>query len=361
MNAKEIVRRRLAGQWLSVPGLESASEVVERQGAVQAQDYPGAVWALSQRTRAGLSEAAIDAEIDSGQILRTHVLRPTWHFVSPRDIRWMLALTAPRVKQVMASYNRKLELTSAVFRRSHAIIEKALAGGQHRTRTELKSLLERAKISTTPSQRLGHLMMEAELDAIVCSGPRRGKQSTYALVDERAPRTTQPYDRDESLGALARRYFATRSPATAHDFAWWSGLTIGDARRAIQVAGHLRAWRNDERTYWLDDAAEVPRSKRTTHLLPNYDEYFIGYRDRSAIGGRIASIAAVTGGNALISHVAFVDGMLVGGWRRLVEGNEVVVAFTPVATLSPAERRRFEAESTRLARFLGRPVALRWK
>src|SRR6185295_3655744 len=169
-DAVDIVRRRLANQYLAAPGPNKASDVVRALGAVQAQDYAGAKWALAQRTR-GATDAEVERELSDGRILRTHVLRPTWHFVAPADIRWMLELTAPRVNAAMAYYDRVLELDDAVFRRSNAALTKALAGGKHLTRAELGQVLEKANIGVTSGQRLGHLMMRAELDAVVCSGP----------------------------------------------------------------------------------------------------------------------------------------------------------------------------------------------
>lgn len=328
-------------------------------GAVQAQDYGGAKWALSQRTN-DATDAQIERELDSGAIVRTHVLRPTWHFVAAADLRWMLALTAPRVSQATAYYNRQLELTPAVFRRSNAAIARALRDGKALTRLELRTELERAGVKPATSQRLGHLMMQAELDALICSGARRGKQFTYALVDERIP-ATAPLQRDEALLALARRYFATRGPATVHDFAWWSGLTIADVRRAIDIAGaELERQDTDQKTYWLvRDRQPLPRSKRTVHLLPNYDEYFIGFRDRSAIGQRIGSTKSVTGGNALIAHVIAVDGQLVGGWKRSMEKRSVVLEADLVVPLKREERAALIAEGRRFGDFLGVPVEMK--
>src|SRR5688572_30966287 len=182
----DIARQRLARTFLANRQWSSGRDVVRAVGAVQAQDYEGAKWALSQRTT-GATDASIEREFESGQILRTHVLRPTWHFVVPTDIRWMLALTGPRIMAAMASYDRKLELDATVFRRSHAALTKALRDGTYLTRTELKTVLAKAKVGTLGVQRTAHMMMHAELDAVVCSGPRRGKQFTYALLDERVP------------------------------------------------------------------------------------------------------------------------------------------------------------------------------
>jgi hypothetical protein len=189
----------------------------------------------------------------------------------------MLALTAPRVRAAMAYYDRKLELDAKVFRRSNNALTKALTGGRHLTRPELGKVLERANIGITSGQRLGHLMLRAELDAVVCSGPRRGKQFTYALLEERVPPAAR-LERDEALLELTCRYFSTRGPATGQDFAWWSGLTMSDVKRGLEIAGRtLKHATIDGKDFWFAERA-VPKASRSAHLLPNYDEYFIGYK-----------------------------------------------------------------------------------
>lgn len=354
----QICRLRLANQFLTTAGPKTGSEVVRALGAVQAQDYSGAKWALAQRTR-GATDTDIERELTEGRILRTHVLRPTWHFVTPGDIRWMLALTAPRVSAAMAYYNRRLELTAAVFRRSSAAIAKALRGGKDLTRADLRGVLERARIGKVTGQRLGHLMMQAELDAVICSGPRRGKQFTHALLEERvAPAPAM--ERDEALLELTRRYFATRGPASIQDFAWWSGLSMADARRGIEIAGRdLRRIAVGGKSYRLDAQSQsVPRASPSAHLLPNYDEYFIGYADRGAIAERIGNTKAVSGGNALLNHVIVVDGQLVGGWKRVLEKGRVVVEIDLAARLTATEKRRVAAAADRFGAFLGLPAHL---
>jgi hypothetical protein len=354
----DVVRERLANQHLTTPGLDTAADVVRALGAVQAQEYLGAKWALSLRSR-DTPDAEIERALSAGEILRTHVLRPTWHFVAPRDIRWMLALTAPRVSTAMASYNRKLELTPAVFRRSNAAIAKALDGGRHLTRLELRAVLERARLGAISGQRLGHMMMQAELDAVVCSGARRGKQFTYALLDERVP-AAPARDRDDALLELARRYFTTRGPASVQDFSWWSGLTIADCRRGIEIAGReLEQVTVGEKRYWLkprDSAA--PKASGSAHLLANYDEYFIGFRDRSAIGQRVRGTGLVTGGDALIAHIVFIDGQIVGGWKRSFDRQTVNVHLTLLSRLTPAESRRVAAAARKFGTFLGSKAVL---
>ena len=352
----DIARQRLARSFLLGSAWNTGRDVVRALGAVQAQDYDGAKWALSQRTPR-VTDEAIEQEFTAGSILRTHVLRPTWHFVDPADIRWMLALTGPCVSKRMAPYDRKLGLDDRTFRRSNATIAKALRDGAHLTRAELKAELARAHVGPLDVQRAAHLMMRAELDALVCSGPRRGKQFTYALLDDRVP-PVAPLARDEALLELTRRYFRTRSPATARDFAWWSGLSMADVKRGLDLARlELELITVDGVAYWSSGTLAT-RPKPSAHLLPNYDEFFIGHRDRSAIGQRLASVKAVTGGNFLIAHVVVIDGQLVGGWRRTPERDSVRLDLELLARLSRAEQDRLLREVRRYGSFAGKPVEL---
>jgi hypothetical protein len=353
-----IIARRLSAQRLVGPGLASAAAVVREQGAVQSQDFFGAKWALSQRIAgAGSTEAAIEQAFSRGEILRTHVLRPTWHFVTPEDLRWMLTLTGPRIDRLMDYYGRRLGLTPGVYRRCRAVLERSLSGGVCLTRTQIAAALRRANVPVVNGQALARIMMKAETEAVVVSGPRRGKQFTYALVEERVPRVAAK-DRDDALQELARRYFTTRGPATAHDCAWWSGLTTADVKRGIEIAGKaLTREEIDGREYWRVER-DLYKPGPVAHLLPNYDEYFIGYKDRSAIGGRIGSVGRVTGGDALVEHVVTVNGELVGGWKRTSEGKHALVTISLAVRLSAAERRRIDAQVARLAGHLGTVVGV---
>jgi len=240
-------------------------------------------------------------------------MRPTWHFVSPSDIRWILALTAPRVNALNAYYYRQFELDDTLFSRSNAVLEKALQGGKHLTRSELQSILEQAGIATD-DMRLTHIMMRAELDMIVCSGARRGKQFTYALLDERAP-DAKMLQRNDALAELVRRYFTSRGPATVDDFVWWSGLTVTDARSALEM---VRAEFSHDvianKTYWF--SSSVPKMQDLslkTHLLPPYDEYTIAYKDRSAV---LDPAYTIQTRNGIFSPIIIVDGCIVGTWKR---------------------------------------------
>jgi hypothetical protein len=348
----DIALLRLRSQRLIGAGFSTAAEVVGWFGAVQSQDYAGARWGLGQRMKRA-SDAAIERAFDEGLILRTHVLRPTWHFILPQDIRWLVTLTAPRVRAALGYYDRQLSLDAAVLERSRAAIGGALRGGHHLTRSELARVLTEAGIEAV-GQRLGHLMLHAELDLVVCSGPRRGKQFTYAAVDERVP-PAKPLLREQALAELTRRYFTSHGPALAQDFAWWSGLTLADAKAGLELVGDsLRELVVDGGSYWHAGSSRAPKlSAPVVHLLPNYDEHLIAYKERSAAYDpeRVASLGHRH--NLLSNHMITLNGQVIGGWRRRAGRPSAAIEKTLIARLSPAEKKALKAAEERLAKFLG--------
>ena len=351
-----IARLRLENQHLVSPTFSDPVEVVRALGAVQSQDYAGAKWALAQRTR-GLAEPDVERFIASGAILRTHVLRPTWHFVLPEDARWMLALTAPRVAAALGYHSRTLELDASVFRRSNKAIERALRDEAQLTRADLTAVLRRAGVDVSTGRVWG-LLIQAELDRVVISGARRGAQFTYASFDVRVPAAAER-DRDDALQELARRYFATRGPATLQDFAWWSGLTVADAKRGVEAAGDFLAREtHDDRAYWYAPSTRVtPRRSRVAHLLPNYDEFFVGFKDRSAFSERLRRVAPDHPVHALMGNILLVDGQIVGGWRRTL-GEHVNVELRLLVKLTPSERNLVQRAVARFGEFLGAPARI---
>ena len=347
----DVVRARLRTHLLSGGGLKKPEDVVRWMGAVQAQEYANTKWALGLRMRQA-NDAMVERAFESGAILRTHVLRPTWHFVTAADIRWMLALTGPRVSAAMSPYNRRLELDAAVFRRSQRLIGAALRGGAQLTRRELKAVLERGGIHVDGAQRLAHITMQAEVDGVICSGARRSKQFTYALLDERVP-PVPALSRDHALAELTRRYFASHGPAQVHDFAWWSGLTIRDARVGLEmVASALASEIVDGRTYWFSSSARTMRSQSCSAVvLPLYDEYLIAYKDRSAALDAARWNPYVLGDVYMAPIV--VDGKVVGGWKRALQKNRLEISLTLFVRLARAARRAVEQSAHAYAEFLG--------
>lgn len=358
MPVAPLLAQRLLNQKLINPNIATAAEVVQWLGAVQAQDFPAAKWALCMRVRGGLQDLDVEQAFDAGAILRTHVLRPTWHFVTPADIRWMLKLSAPRVHALSAYIYRQSGLDARIFARSCAMLQRALDGGHFLTRTELATHLKRARIPAD-GLKLASLMMHAELEGIICSGPRRGKQFTYALVAERAPGKTPDYSHEEALAALASRYFQSHGPATLRDFTWWSGLTMKDARTGIAAAvPKLKESTIDGRVHWGPGETASPAKGITAWLLPNYDEYLIAYKDRGAVvdASRTANLVARSNGG-FTNHLV-IDGRLAGGWRRELRGHIVQVEVAPFKALTPAQKVAIAAAAERYGDFLNQRAEL---
>ena len=348
----DIPALRLHRQRIARPGDTTPAEIVRHLGAVQAQEYPFAKWALALRLAQGITDAGIEQAFAEGSILRTHVMRPTWHFVAAEDIGWMQRLTAPRVKTAMSSYLRHHGMDTKMLHRCAAIIERALEGGMFLTRVELGQRLARARLSLTPMQ-LGFVTMHAEIEGIICSGPRRGKQFTYALIGERAPDQRQ-LTGDEALEELTRRFLRSHGPATVRDYVWWSGLKTADARRGFAMVT-AKSFEQDGVTYW-----SITRERRGpalgVHLLPIYDEYLVSYRDRVAVPH---GPSYIRGGSTLVSfrHALIVDGQVAGTWRPEAGSDRPAVAVTAMRQLSREERRGIDAAVARYGRFLDLEVS----
>jgi hypothetical protein len=348
---------RLHNQRLSSAQFAKPAEVVAWLGAVQAQEYPGAKWALALRMRR-TTDSSVERAFAAGEILRTHVLRPTWHFVAPADIRWMLALTAPRVRVATATYDRRLGIDAAVIKRSNKAIARALKGGRQLTRQELKAALQKAGVAADGTQRLAHLVMHAELDAVVCSGALRGKQFTYALLDERAP-DGRVLPREEALAELTRRYFTSHGPAQLQDFVWWSGLTTSDARAGLEMAARQLADDviNGKRYFFSSSMRTVAPPARAAHLLPPYDEYLIAYRDRSA--ALDVDFWKPIADRDPFSSTIVVDGQVVGGWRAVARNGKVIATLNLPVRLKKADDRLIADAVRRFAAFLDLEVDVR--
>jgi hypothetical protein len=346
-----IAARRLTAQRIARPARAEPAAVVAALGAVQAQDYAAAKWAIGLRLASPTSDAAIERAIDEGVVVRTHAFRGTWQLMARGDVRWMLALVAPRLVASYATPYRTFGLDAATIRKSQRVLHKALAGGAQRTRAELVQALAAAGVTAT-GVRLSFLLQRAELDALMCNGARRGRQSTYALLDERVPQAA-PWPRDAALAELARRYFATRGPATIDDFNWWSGVGAADARTATaSIARELASQIIDGRTYYHAADAPAPIVESSAHLLPAFDEYLVAYRDRGDVLDS-KHRKRVTVGAGLLSPTVVIDGRVVGTWRRTLARSSVAIALAPFGKLTRVERRAIAVAAARYASFLG--------
>jgi len=354
MTPAEIARLRLLNQQINGTRFTQPAELVAWLGAVQSQDYAGAKWALGLRLP-GSVDAKIEQAFASGAILRTHVMRPTWHFVAPADIRWLLALTAPRVHAISDYYYRKLELDDALLRRSDETLVEALRGGHERTRDELRAALEPSNVILGDPLRLGYLLIHAELEGIICSGARHGKQFTYALLEERVP-PAKTLERDEALAELARRYFTSHGPATARDFAWWSGLSAADARRGLTMVGSdLQRAEVEGQPYWMAPSTLPAREAiEAAHLLPNFDEYAVGYQGYDAL------FQGLGAEKLIFRHPLIIEGQMAGGWKRSLTRNAASIELKTLAPLTQPQRRALARAAERYSAFLGLPVELAW-
>ena len=338
---------------------------MRRLGAVQSQDYPGAKWSLGMRVR-GATDASIDDAFNAGRILRTHVLRPTWHFVHPWDIRWMQALTAPRVHALNASVGRRVGLDARVLAQSLDVIARTIAEHGACTRRMLGEALGRA-LALRPTKeeplRLAYLVMHAELEALVCSGPMRGREHTYALLEERAPGAVT-LSREEALAELTRRFFTGHAPATVRHFAWWSGLSLTEARHgAAMVRNELPPEVDVDGTLWigLSPSLEPPpdgeaSDKPVAFLVPEYDEALVGGRDM-AVADMPRAPARERWTDPFLRPV-LIDGRRAGSWRRTLRAREVLLELKLFTRLTSAQTAALNEAVARYERFIGRPVAV---
>jgi hypothetical protein len=348
----DMARRRMYAQRLWGPPLRGPEEVVGAFGAMQAQEFHPAKWMVAQRTRTA-TDALVDKLFAEGAILRTHVLRPTWHFVRREDARWLLAVTRPRIERLNAPYYRQTGLDDALMARCQDIFRSSLEGGRHLTRPELAAALGAEGIDAS-GMRMSYIMIRSELDAVVISGAPRGKQQTYALFDERVPdRTT--VDLEQGLAELAARYFTMHGPATAKDFAVWASLTVGEARRGAALCGdRLEQSIVDGRAYY----AAPGRRRDTTaspavDLIQVYDEAVMSYSE-----SRGAMFRGGVAPSPTFMHTVLLDGHVHGSWKPRPSRESVVVDAALHDRPSAAVRASLDAAAARYGEFLGRPVTV---
>lgn len=358
MTGFDIAHRRLHNQGIIPADVTTPGDVVRRLGAVQAQDYLGALWAVGLRMPQA-TEADIEQAIANREIIRTWPMRGTLHFVAPEDVRWMLALLTPHILARAARRHKQLELDASTFAQAESLFASALQDGQQLTRNEMLNVLEQAGISTN-GQRGYHILWRTAQRGLICFGPRQGKQETFVWLDDWLP-VGQPFSREESLAELARRYFTGHGPATVQDFMWWSGLRAADARAAVEMAApELEEAVIDGQTYWLPTTEAGPIAPSpTVCLLPGFDEYLLGYKDRSAVLNPTHATKVVPGRNGIFKPIIVIDGRVVGTWKRTLRKSKVLVAFDPFEPLEPTKMEAAVTAAKSYGRFLGLPVELR--
>jgi hypothetical protein len=351
------LRRLVSQRIVASRRCEQPADVVRWMAAMQAQDYHQSLWAIGSRARAGSVEG-VERAIAERRILRTWLMRGTIHFAPPEDVRWLLALCTPRLAAAEARMCAQLGLGEAQFERSAELLTDALSGDRRLTRPEVMRLLEEAGIETT-AQRGYHILVRLAKRALICLGPMQGKQQTFVLLDDWAPRAeSRDLVRDEALAVLASRFAISRGPVTDQDFARWAGIPVSDARRGLRDAGGLAMRAFDGIDHWLAaDAADgrAPAAgRKRTYLLAGFDEYFLGYKDRSAVLEPGLAERIAPGANGVFKPLIVVDGQIVGTWGRAVRRQQLTVALHPfAATAELSEGAKPEAD--RFRDFLGLP------
>lgn len=353
MTLPEIANLRLVAQQLHTTKIKTAPEMVAYFGAVQGQEYGPSKWGLGLRLPAS-SELEIENDITAGRILRTHLLRPTWHFAAAEDIRWLLELTGPRIEAINQFMYRKMELAATDFNLGRKILEKILAGGNQMTRDAISAEFGKHKLKATGT-RLVCLMMQAELDGIICSGARQGKQFTYALLEERVPKMPKK-TRDEALLELAKRYFTSRGPATVKDFSVWSGLTVSDRKTAIAMMQNaFEAVTVGDETYYFDAAicSQKPQPDQL-YLLPIYDEMIMGYKNRDALLQNM--LRQDNKIDVVFDNMIIFDGQVIGSWKRTIKPKHIEVVSRFIAQPTKKQSAALEKCLKRFEEFHGLPV-----
>ncbi|HKB91944.1 MAG TPA: winged helix DNA-binding domain-containing protein [Opitutaceae bacterium] len=353
-----ILPRRLHNQQIAYHAFDDPGSMVGWLGALQAQDYVAAKWSVGLRLP-NTDDAGVERAIADKKIVRTWSLRATLHFMAADDVRWILALVAQRMIPGFAGRYRQLELDDKTITRSLSIFARALQGGAPLTRKELALVLERKGISPQ-GLRMSHLLLRAALDQLVCLGPRRDKEFTFVLLDEWLP-ATKPVKRDEALARIAERYFNSHGPATLRDFAGWVGLTLKEAKLGLELnKRELSDEVIDGETFWFSkNQTAAEKASSTVYLLPSFDEYLLGYKNRSDLIEPGHMKRVVSGENGLFNPTILIKGKVMGTWRRTFEKGRVVMEMSPFAPLSVGQNRAVATAAKRYGKFLGMPVELR--
>jgi hypothetical protein len=356
MTAAGIGLRRLVSQRIVAPRrCEQPEEVVRWMGAMQAQDYHQALWGIGSRLRSGTA-AGVERAIAERRILRTWLMRGTIHFAPPEDVRWLLALCAPRLAAAEARRVEQLGITDAQFARCAELLTGELSGDRRLTRPEVMRLFEEAGIETA-GQRGYHILVRLAKSGLICIGPMQGKQQTFVLLDDWAPRAeSRDLSREQALAVLASRFAVSRGPVTDQDFARWTGIPLSDARRGLAEADGLGTRAFDGVEHWLAaDAAKgaAPAAgRKRAYLLAGFDEYFLGYKDRDAVLEPAHAERIAPGANGVFKPIIVVGGQIAGTWARSLRGREVTIAlhpFEPAAALAD----QLKPEAARYRDFLG--------
>ncbi len=355
MNLEDIAKLRLINHHIAYSVAKEPGDVVASLGAIQAQDYQSALWGIGLRAKE-VTLQEVESAIAGRAIVRIWLLRGTLHFVAAADVHWMLKLLGPQIITSSAGRHRQLKLDEAAFMRSEELFVEALQRGQL-TRDEMLKVLEKGGISPE-GQRGYHILWQAALKGVICFGPQNGKKQTFVLLGQYLPKG-KSMKQDEALSELARRYFSSRGPALLEDFAWWSGLKLSDAKIALEKASSLLTSETIEgKKYWMpQNAPENGKESATAFLLPAFDEYILGYSDRTIALDQPHFRKAVSN-NGIFYPTVIIDGKVVGTWKRTFQKSNIAIMLSPFKTLTPAQRNSIVLTAKHYSRFMEIPVSI---
>ena len=357
VTAQEIARLRRANQRIAAADATSALDVASTLGALQGQDTLGSLWAIGLRLHEA-TEGRIEEEVARGALVRTWPMRGTLHLIPAIDAPWMLALLAPRAVAQAAGRARALGLDDTAFARARTLVSDALAGGRACSRQGLYDLFDAGGVSSD-GQRGQHIIRRLAQEGLICHGPRDGKQPALMLLADRVPNGVAK-SREEALGELSRRYFTSHGPATVQDFMWWSGLTSVDAKSGLASAAGLVEAKVGPTSYWMAPGEHEGTMLPSVDLLPAFDEYLIGYRDRGAVLDPEHAEHVCPGSNGMFMPMIVVNGRIEGIWKRTLRARSVVVSPSPFRRLVASEKRLLSDAADRYGRFLGLTAIVDW-
>lgn len=355
MSPFSIAHRRLHHQRVGHSTPASSLDIVRALGAMQAQDYGQAVWALGARIP-GSTLASIEASIAKGEILRTWPMRGTIHFVPAADAGWMVALSGQRTIGQVVRRIEAIGLTLKGLDKCNDIFRKGMTGGKPVPRPEMFAMLERAGVKVVERHHYS-IIWHAALSGVIAHGPVGGKQPTYVLLDDWVKKPKK-LSADASLVELARRYFTSHGPTTVHDFGWWAGITMGSARQGLEGAKpSLVSEKHQGKEYWgpADGGTPDKTLAEGIHLLPGFDEFFLGYQGRDDVIDPTHAAKVVPGANGIFRPMIVVDGQVVGTWKRVPKAKSVAIELAPFGKLR-ATKGEITAAAQRVADFVGLPL-----
>ncbi|POY37031.1 winged helix DNA-binding domain-containing protein [Solitalea longa] len=350
MTLDSLINYRLHNQLLTRKPFNTIEETVEWMGALQAQDYPAAKWALSTRWK-DCTNSQIEETVNKGTIVRTWALRGTLHLVTTKDIGWMIDLLKPGALSRSKSHFKSLELTDTVLAKAEKIMEHLMTDGIQVSRKDLFAELEKNHISTK-SLRGIHILYWASFQKIICHGAMNEKQFTYRLLSPLLQDQTS-LTKEECLAELAKRYFFSHGPATLADFVWWSGLNLTDAKKGLEIVKPLLASQviNTE-TYWFQpDLPAIENNKNSLFLVAAFDQYFLGYRNRELVIEKsfMPKVATV---NGIFNPLILFNGGVIGTWKRALKKDKVIVELNPFSVLTMQQKELIQVEATKYGKHL---------